>query len=108
MLPLPVGREASPSVGAPLHVRHRPERTLLYQLSARGFIAIVEQQLNQSQWLAGEHYSMADSILTPFLEHLTRMPVLDEHRQLIPVESACADYLQRVRARNSAWVLAET
>ncbi|EHK6024976.1 hypothetical protein HYO33_15040 [Vibrio parahaemolyticus] len=68
MLPLPVGREASPSVGAPLHVRHRPERPFLYQLSARGFIAIVEQQL--SQWLAGEYYSMADSMLTPFLDHL--------------------------------------
>ncbi|EGQ9598060.1 hypothetical protein DBT82_RS10265 [Vibrio parahaemolyticus] len=70
MLPLPVGREASPSVGAPLHVRHRPERPFLYQLSARGFIAIVEQQLSQSQWLAGEYYSMADSMLTPFLDHL--------------------------------------
>jgi len=98
MLPLPVGREANPSAGAPLYVRYRPERPLLYQLSARGFIAIVEQLLSQSQWLAGEHYSMADSMLT----HLTRMPALDEHRQFIPVESACADYLQRVRARSSA------
>ena len=32
MLPLPAGREASSGVGAPLYVRHRPERTLLYQL----------------------------------------------------------------------------
>ena len=32
MLPLPVGREASPGVAAPPYVRHRPERTLLYQL----------------------------------------------------------------------------
>ncbi|MFM2482855.1 hypothetical protein [Celerinatantimonas sp. YJH-8] len=43
MLPLPVGREASPSIGAPLHVLHCPERTLLYQISARSFIVIVEQ-----------------------------------------------------------------
>jgi len=26
------GREASPGIGAPPYVRHRPERTLLYQL----------------------------------------------------------------------------
>ncbi len=32
MLPLPAGREASPGAGAPPYVRHRPERTLLYQL----------------------------------------------------------------------------
>lgn len=32
MLPLPVGREAASGVGAPVYVRHRPERTLLYQL----------------------------------------------------------------------------
>ena len=31
MSPLPAGREASPGVGAPLYVRHRPEHTLLYQ-----------------------------------------------------------------------------
>ena len=32
MLPLPAGREASSGVGAPVYTRHRPERTLLYQL----------------------------------------------------------------------------
>jgi hypothetical protein len=32
MLPLPTGREASPSVGVLVYERHRPERTLLYQL----------------------------------------------------------------------------
>ena len=32
MLPLPVGRDASSGVVAPAYVRHRPERTLLYQL----------------------------------------------------------------------------
>ena len=32
MLPLPAGREASLGVGAPVYERHRPERTLLYQL----------------------------------------------------------------------------
>jgi ribosomal protein S27E len=32
MLPLPIGREANQGVDAPPYVRHRPERTLLYQL----------------------------------------------------------------------------
>ncbi len=32
MLPSPAGREASPGTGAPPYVRHRAERTLLYQL----------------------------------------------------------------------------
>ena len=32
MLPLPAGREASSGVGAPVYTRHRPERTLLYQI----------------------------------------------------------------------------
>ena len=32
MWPLLAGREASPGVGAPPYVRHRPERTLLYRL----------------------------------------------------------------------------
>ncbi len=32
MLPLPAGGEVSSDVGAPVYMRHRPERTLLYQL----------------------------------------------------------------------------
>ena len=32
MLPLPAGRVAGPGVAAPVYTRHRPERTLLYQL----------------------------------------------------------------------------
>jgi len=32
MLPLQAGREARLGVGASLYERHRPERTLLYQL----------------------------------------------------------------------------
>jgi len=32
MLPFSAGREASSGVGAPPYVRHRPERTLLYQI----------------------------------------------------------------------------
>ena len=32
MLPLPTGRDANSGVGASVYTRHRPERTLLYQL----------------------------------------------------------------------------
>jgi ribosomal protein S27E len=32
MLPLPTGRDASAGAGAPRYTRHRPERTLLYQV----------------------------------------------------------------------------
>ena len=32
MLPLPASREASSGVSTPVYTRHRPERTLLYQL----------------------------------------------------------------------------
>ena len=35
MLPIPAGREASSGVGARVYARHRPERTLLYQLVQR-------------------------------------------------------------------------
>jgi len=43
MLPLPAGREASSGVGSPPYVRHRPERTLLYQLVAEYYPAFVSQ-----------------------------------------------------------------
>lgn len=46
MLSLPVGREASPSVGSTAAYEPSPGAPLLYQLSPRGFIAIVEQQLS--------------------------------------------------------------
>ena len=35
MQPLPAGREAGPGDGVPGYQRHRPERTLLYQLVAQ-------------------------------------------------------------------------
>jgi hypothetical protein len=42
MLPLATGREASKGVDAPLYVRHRPERTLLYQIVEEYFPALKE------------------------------------------------------------------
>jgi len=43
MLPSPAGREASSGVGAPPYVRHRPERTLLYQLVEEYYPALEAQ-----------------------------------------------------------------
>ena len=62
MLPIPAGREASSGVGARDYARHRPERTLLYQLVQRyypelqahlaaqgkGLPAYVERELGRS------------------------------------------------------------
>jgi hypothetical protein len=44
MLPLSAGREASSGGGAPPYVRHRPERTLLYQLVAEYYPAFKAHQ----------------------------------------------------------------
>jgi hypothetical protein len=41
MLPLPAGREASPGGGAFRYARHRPERTLLYQLVEEYYPALI-------------------------------------------------------------------
>jgi hypothetical protein len=46
MLQLLVGREASPGEWAPQYERHRPERTLLYQLVEEHYPAF------EAQWAA--------------------------------------------------------
>ncbi len=43
MLPMPAGRDASSGVRAPAYVRHRPERTLLYQLVEEHYPALEAQ-----------------------------------------------------------------
>ena len=53
MLPLPVGREASAGVGASVYVRHRPERTLLYQLVREYYPAFKAQLAAQGTALPG-------------------------------------------------------
>ncbi len=47
MLPLPTGREASLDVGAFVYERHRPEKTLLYQIIEQrdpDFLSAMEAQ----------------------------------------------------------------
>jgi hypothetical protein len=53
MLPLPAGREAKLGVGAPPYVRHRPERTLLYQIVDEYYPAFKEHLAAQGTALPG-------------------------------------------------------
>ena len=53
MLPVPAGREASKSVVAFVYERHRPERTLLYQLVQEYYPAFKEHLVAQGRALAG-------------------------------------------------------
>ena len=53
MLPLPAGREASPGGGAFRYARHRPERTLLYQIVEAYYPAFVSHLAAQGTALPG-------------------------------------------------------
>jgi ribosomal protein S27E len=53
MLPLPAGREASAGVGAARYERHRPERTLLYQLVQEYYPAFKAHLAEQGGELPG-------------------------------------------------------
>jgi ribosomal protein S27E len=53
MLPFSAGREASSGVGAPLYVRHRPERTLLYQIVDEYYPAFKQHLESQDASLPG-------------------------------------------------------
>ncbi len=53
MLPLPAGREASGGVGEFVYERHRPERTLLYQLVEEHYPALKDHLLAKGTALPG-------------------------------------------------------
>jgi hypothetical protein len=53
VLPLPAGREASSGVGASGYARHRPERTLLYQLVQAYYPALKAHLAAQGTALPG-------------------------------------------------------
>ena len=53
MLPLPAGREASPGGSAFRYARHRPERTLLYQIVEEYYPAFVSHLAAQGTVLPG-------------------------------------------------------
>ena len=53
MLPLPAGREASADVAARVYVRHRPERSLLYQIVEEYYPVFVSYLATQGTALPG-------------------------------------------------------
>jgi hypothetical protein len=57
MLPLPAGREASAALAASRYERHRPKRTLLYQLVEKHYPALKA------------HSSAKGSALPGYVEH---------------------------------------
>ena len=63
MLPLPVGREASPGVAAPPYVRHRPECTLLYQLVEEYYRSFKAHLAARGETLPGYVDQMFDAYL---------------------------------------------
>jgi glutathione S-transferase len=75
--------------------------------AAEQFLAIISQQLQQGPWLAGAYYSMADSVLTPFLDYAATLPDLDGKGPLVARDAVLAEYLQRLQARASARRLQE-
>ena len=50
----PDGKEASSRTGAPFYVRHRPERTLLYQIVDEYYPAFKQQLEAQEAYLPGD------------------------------------------------------
>ena len=63
MLPLPTGREASAGVGASHYARHRPERTLLYQIVQEYYPAFVSM-------LAAQGTVLPDYVQQEFADYL--------------------------------------
>jgi hypothetical protein len=52
-LPLPAGRETRSGTGGPVYVRHRPERTLLFQLVQEYYPAFKAHLAAQATALPG-------------------------------------------------------
>lgn len=61
-------------------------------------LAIVAQQLGESDFICGDRYSYADAILTPMLDYLVGTPNGDK---LLPSGSALRNYTERMQARPS-------
>ena len=57
--------------------------------------------------MATADYSYADSILTPFVDYAASVPDLDGNGKLVSDDSASGQWLQAMRQRPSAWVLAQ-
>ena len=81
MLPLPAGREASPGGGAFRYARHRPERTLLYQLVEEYYPAFLSQLAAEGTEFPGYvEREFEDYLKCGRLEHVLRCKPSDTIR----------------------------
>ncbi|OCX24416.1 hypothetical protein BBI09_00590 [Stutzerimonas xanthomarina] len=81
-------RVAEPLAGPALaHAEHAVDRTL----------AVLDGELGERAFFCGVHYSLADALLTPMLDYLTRIP----GREWLAGRSGLEAYLQRMRQRPS-------
>ena len=71
MEPLPAGRDASSGVGVPPYVRHRPERTLPYQLVRDYYPAFKAHLAAQGSTLPPYVEQEFDDYLTPIYAQST-------------------------------------
>jgi hypothetical protein len=85
MLPLAAGREASSGAGAPEYERHRPERTLLYQLIEQYYPALKVHLAAQDPPLPG--YKAGFSRKVAHTGAVTLMTCMDA---LMPRAQGCA------------------
>lgn len=60
-------------------------------------LAVLESELGERDFLCGERYSLADALLTPMLDYLTRIP----GREWLAGRPRLMAYLQRLRQRPS-------
>lgn len=67
------------------------------ELQVEATLAILDAQLDEHPYLCGEHYSLADALLTPMLDYLAMIPAPD----WLGHWPRLGAYLSRMRARPS-------
>lgn len=58
-------------------------------------VAVVERQLQQQAYIAGDYFSIADALLVPTLQYSTRLPA---ELNVISADSVIHQYIERIRA----------
>lgn len=74
------------------------EKLARAQLAAEKTLAILDAQLGNQPFLCGEHYSMADALLSPMLDYLAR---ISEPASLLDNQPRLERYLMNMRNRPS-------
>ncbi|MFO6425296.1 glutathione S-transferase family protein [Motilimonas sp. KMU-193] len=71
------------------------ERMARHKPDAEHAIAVVERQLQQQTYIAGDAFSIADALLVPTLQYVTRLP---SELAVVSATSIIHQYIERVRA----------